>query len=100
MKNKNFNHKDFEECCLCNKEINTLIEKWIALVDFDKDKIEKLKFYHRFCLNDLLLGQGKVISSNFQDEVKKAIGSLLKNIKPAVDNLRENSEEKVFEIKA
>jgi len=66
---KEFEHKPKEICGLCNKEIDTGKDTWVALIDFEQQKKKAVKFYHRKCLTDLIQGKGKVIMQNFKDKL-------------------------------
>lgn len=77
---KTFKHELLEECRLCHKVINTEKDDWVVLIDLKGIEIVKVKFYHRFCLTDLINGQGRVIAKNFEEKVKQTIGALLKGI--------------------
>ena len=100
MKIKTFKHDKIEECILCKKIIHTDKDKWVALLDFDGDKNESVKFYHRFCLTDLINGQGRVIAKNFEDKLKKMAGGLMKNLQ-IKQNVSSDSKDKeiTFEVK-
>jgi len=91
MKSKTFKHEKIEECGLCGKIIKTEKDKWAAVIDYVGDETEKIKFYHRFCLTDLIKGQGKIITKNFEEKLKNITGNLLKGL-----NINQN---KIFEIK-
>ena len=68
---KKFEHNKIEICGLCKKEINTNLDLWVTIIDYDCFKQINLKFYHRECLNDLLKGKGKVIQENFKNKLKE-----------------------------
>lgn len=76
---KEFNHNEKEICLLCKKEIETPKDEWVAIADFEKQKLKVVKFYHRNCLNDLFRGKGEIIAKNFEEKlgkfVKKMFGS-------------------------
>jgi hypothetical protein len=98
MKEKKFKHEKKEECALCQKVINTEKDNWVSLLDFTGDKQESLRFYHRFCLTDLIKGQGRIIAQNFEEKVKKMAGGLFKNIKPMMDKMNNNNNSKDKEV--
>ncbi|HEY0088230.1 MAG TPA: hypothetical protein VGB37_05265 [Candidatus Lokiarchaeia archaeon] len=95
MKTETFRHEKIEECNLCNKIIKTEKDNWVAVIDFFGDKLDKLKFYHQFCLTDLIRGQGKIITKNFTEKVNAVVRGLLKGIPKTNDN----KTMEVFEIK-
>jgi hypothetical protein len=97
MKIKTFKHNKIEECNLCNKIINTEKDNWCSVIDLSGDKIDKTKFYHRFCLTDLIKGQGRVIAQNFEEKLKTMANGLLKGLK--INQTKDNPQEVTFEIK-
>jgi hypothetical protein len=78
MKEQKINYDKKEECALCNRIINTSKDEWVSLIDFKGNDIMKSKFYHKNCLNDLLTGQGRVITENFKEKVNATIKNLMK----------------------
>jgi len=75
---KKFEHNKMEECKLCKKEINTLKDEWVALIDYNGKKQVSIGFNHRKCLKDLFEGKGEVIKQRFEEKlgefVKKMFG--------------------------
>ena len=99
MKTKSFKHEKIESCSLCEKIIDTGKDNWVAVIDFKGEDYQGVKFYHRFCLTDLIKGQGRIIAQNFQEKVQKMTGGILKNIKSMVDNSGTDKKVEFYEIK-
>jgi len=103
MKLKTFKHNRIEECSLCNKVIRCEKDNWCSVLDFIGDKTERIKFYHRLCLTDLIIGKGRIIAQNFEDNLKKTWSNVIKKIKPMVNQMQntddKNKKEVVYEIK-
>jgi len=78
---KQFEHNEIETCRLCKKPINTNLQDWVALIDYSGKKQINIGFYHNFCLDDLIKGQGQVIKKRFEEQLKNTVGGLVGNIK-------------------
>jgi len=77
---KKFEHKETEVCLLCEKSINTSLDKWNVIIDFNSDSLYGIGFYHKDCLNDLIKAQGKVIENNFKNKLSKFVGGMLNRL--------------------
>lgn len=100
MKIKTFKHDKNEECNLCNKIIHTEKDYWTTLIDLDGEKMKSIKFYHQNCLNDLIKGKGRIIAKGFEDNLKKTLNSVGKQL--GVMFNKQNTDDKkdiVVEIK-
>ena len=91
---KKFIHQEKEVCKICNKEINTKIDDWVAVVDFKGKTQIVAKFYHRKCLDDLFKGKGEVIRKNFEEKLKSFTKKMFGSI--GVDN--KQVESKMVEV--
>ena len=68
---KEFEHKEFEICKLCNKPVNTNKDNWAVLIDYTgKEKIA-IGFYHRFCFQDMIKAKGEILQKNFEERLGK-----------------------------
>lgn len=76
---KKFEHKKIEVCNICQKNVNTSKDKWVAVIDYNKQKKMVTKFYHLTCLNDLLQGRIEVIQHKFEDRLKGFLKRVLGN---------------------
>lgn len=64
-------------CKLCHKEIDTKKDRWCVIIDYVAEQETDRGYYHRFCLNDLIKAQGKVIAKNFEEKLQKFAGNIL-----------------------
>jgi len=77
---KEFKHEEIVECKLCNKDIDTTVDKWNALIDYESKTQIAIGYYHRSCFNDLINEKVKVIKDKFEQRLggfaKKMFGRL------------------------
>lgn len=78
------------KCGLCKKQINTLMEKYVHLEDWEKENVVKEIWCHRQCFN-------KEMNRDLTDVEKKAAG-MLNQLQPLLNQLTGRFEE--YEIKA
>jgi len=90
-----------EKCSLCDKNINTQKDDWVALIDYQGKKMYAVKFYHNICLSDLLKGKGKIIEDNFKKEMNNMFGGVMKKIQPIMQQISSNvkSNGTIYDIK-
>jgi len=77
---KEFQHNVRELCGLCDKEILTDKDRWVALIDYEGKEELKEAFYHRVCLTDLIRGKGKIIAEKFKKNVMGAARNIFSRI--------------------
>jgi hypothetical protein len=78
---KKFRHLEIEKCTLCNEEIYTSKDNWVALADYKSKVLWKINFYHNTCLNNLLIANAEIIEKNFKRKLGLAMNGLINSIK-------------------
>jgi len=78
---KKFEHEEIEICILCGRGIATDMDGWVALIDYEGEKQDKIGFYHRNCLDDLIKGKGEVIQQKFRQSLGNVVGGMLNRLK-------------------
>jgi len=85
---KKFQHNKKEVCGLCNKKIDMEKHAWAVIIDYSGNVMDNIKFYHRWCLTDLIKGKGKVIRDNFQKRLNETIKNIMGNFgQPQIVNI-------------
>lgn len=80
MQNKNFNHKEIEQCRISKKPIDTTKERYSILVECEGRKINSIGFYKGQLLLDLIKGNLNSISQELMNKHKKIAGSMLQRL--------------------
>ena len=86
MKTKEFIHKEKEVCKLCEKEIDTDTEEWIAVIEYYDGSQTSIALYHKKCLNDLMKGKGDVVKNKFEERLKDFISRMFPKGLPQFKN--------------
>jgi len=74
---KKFKHNRKEICKLCDKEIDTSVDYWASLIDYEGKRQTQIMFYHRDCLKDLIKGKVKVIENKWKEKMSDMVVNIL-----------------------
>ena len=77
MKQKKFQHSKEEICKICNKTINTEIDFWAVMIDYEGNKKYEIGFYHRDCLNDLIKGQVRILENKWKEKMSNMVVNII-----------------------
>ncbi len=74
---KKFQHERKEICKICEREIDTDIDLWVALIDYNGKKKIAIGFYHKNCLNDLIKRKLKIIENKWKEKMSDMVVGIL-----------------------
>lgn len=78
MTKKKFEHNRKEPCNICNKEIDTKVESYSVLLDYNGEKGLSKGFYHRDCLKNIIKGNMKVVEDKWKAHGKRMMLGLMR----------------------
>jgi len=81
IREKKFQHNRKEICKICEKEIDTELDFWAVIIDYEGNKKYGINFYHRDCLKDLIKGKVKIIESKWKKQMSEMVGGILSRLK-------------------
>jgi len=78
---KKFQHSRKEICKICNKKIDTELDFWAVIIDYEGNKKYGISFYHRDCLTDPIKGKVKVIENKWKEQATDMVVRILNKVK-------------------
>lgn len=80
MEKKEFTHNKIEICKLSQKEINTLRENYVIMLDCQGDKILKIGFYKGDLLKNLIKEKGEKVMKALMEKTQSFTNNMLQKI--------------------
>jgi len=66
-------------CKLCKKEINTKIDGWCKIIDYEGEEVQATGYYHKVCFTGVMKNREEKLKRHFIEGAKGMIDRL--NIK-------------------